>query len=216
MVRVELKGYQEALGVWDEKPVRKAAASAIKKAAASAFSSASTRIRAVYNIKKNDLDSRIKITPPGPNDLFAVITVNGRGLSLSYFGARQTVINKVITRSKAGLKTKTMKRSAKFQGVQVEVEKGKKTQLKSAFLAQMKSGHIGVMRRDPNKIMKSRQKYGNTKHAQALVEKQVVSVASMIRKANVESPVLTDVQAAWDRIFPQELNFQLNVKGQTP
>jgi len=198
VIKVELKGFQEALGIWDEKPVRRAAASALKKVSASALSTASAEIRAVYNVKKSDLDPRIKIRPPGTDDLTAVIIVSGKGISLSYFGARQFAVNRTISRTGKGLKVKTRKRSAQFMGVEVEVEKDKRTQLRSAFLAQMtKSGHIGVMRRVGKKRL-------------PIQEKQVISLASMIQKSDVQPAVLEKVQAAWDTTFPHELEYQLS------
>jgi len=197
MIRVELKGYKEALGVWDGKPVRKAAVSTLKKVAPSARTTASEEIRRVYNVKKSDLDPRITVRPPQSDDLTAVITISGKGMSLSYFGARQFVVNKVITRGKQGLKVQTRKRSAKFQGVAVEVVKGQKTQLRSAFMATMKNGHVGVLRRKGKKRL-------------PITEKSVVSIASMVQNANVEPVVLQKVQDSWEKTFPHELQRQLD------
>lgn len=197
MVTVKLEGYQEAIEIWGQKPARKAAVSTLKKVVASARSTASDEIRNVYNVKKSDLDPRLVVQPPRADDLTAVITISGKGMSLSYFGARQFVVNKVITRTKAGLKTTTRKRSAKFQGVEVEVEKGKRTQLRSAFMATMKSGHIGVLRRKGSKRL-------------PITEKSVVSVVSMVLNAHVAPAVLQKVQESWDKVFPHELEYQLS------
>jgi hypothetical protein len=207
MVRVELKGYEQALAMLDTKPVKQAAASALKKVAISARVVASEEIVKKYNVKSTDLKARITVDPPRSNALVAQLTIGGKPMSLAYFNPRQTVVNRVITRTKAGLKTKTNKRSAKFQGVTVSVLKGASaTQLKSGFLAQMKSGHIGVMQRIHGKMMKGKNK-------QAIMEKSVISIASMAQNQNVEPAVLKRMDEAWAVTFPAELNYYINVKG---
>jgi len=211
MIQVLLKGRKEALDQFDEKPVRKAIVSSLRKVIATGRTVASEEIRNRYNLKKSDLDPRLEVNLGRVNDLVAQITVSGKGMSLSYFGAQQTVGNKVVTRAGkgGGLKTKTMKRSAKFQGVTVEVEKGKRTQLKSAFLAQMQSGHIGVMHRWNNgKLMKGKNKT-------AIGEKGVISIASMAQSANVEPAIIKRVNEAWGTTFPHELERQLGLASST-
>lgn len=200
MVRVELTGYKEALGIFDSKPVKKAAASALRKVAKAAVSTASSEIRGVYNVKKSDLDPRVKLSLPRIDNLSAVINISGKGMSLSYFGAKQTAQNRTITRAGKDMKVKTMKRSATFQGVTVEVEKGKKTQLRSAFMTRMKSGHIGVMRREGKARL-------------PIFEKKVISLASMLENAKVAPVVLDKINERWGVIFPQELKYFLSKQG---
>lgn len=210
MVTVKLEGFKEMLAMLDEKPVRKAACEALKKVAASATTIVSAGIRERYNVKKSDLDPRIEVKLPQTGDLTAVMIISGKGMSLSYFGARQFVVNRVITRGKGGLKVVTRKRSAQFQGTEIEIIKGRRTQLKSGFMASMKSGHIGILRRDPNGVIKSRQKYAGTKHAEKIVEKRVISIATMYKNSNVQPAVLLKVQEQWGKVFPHELEFQLS------
>lgn len=200
MVRVELKGYKEALGIFDSKPVKRAAVSALKKVAKAAVSSVSSEIRTVYNVKKSDLDPRLKIRPARADSLAAEIEISGKGMSLSFFGAKQTAQNRTVTRAGKNMKVKTTKRSAAFQGVTVEVEKGKKTQLRSAFMTRMKSGHIGVMRRQG-------------KDRLPIYEKKVISLASMLENAKVAPAVLEKVNERWGVIFPQELKYFLSKQG---
>lgn len=201
-VTVELKGYDEAIAIWGKKPVLRAAVSALKKVSKQAVTVLSSEIRSRYTIKKSDLDPRVKLSAPKGDDLTATITLSGYDLPLAFFGPRQFVINRVITRTKTGLKTVTRKRSAKFQGVEVEVVKGRKTQLKSAFLMSMKIGRAGagVMQRKGAKRLPTR-------------EKGVISLAAMAQNTNVAPAILSKVRESWGTVFAQELNFQLNVKG---
>lgn len=201
-IMVTLEGYAEAVEIWGKQPVRRAAIRALKKVSKQAVTVLSSEVRGRYNIKKSDLDPRVKITPPKGDDLTATITLSGYDLPLAFFAPRQFVVNRVITRTKAGLKTVTRKRAAKFQGVEVEVIKGKKTQLKSAFLMNMKVGRsgAGVMQRRSKKRLPTR-------------EKGVISIAAMAQNSNVEPTILQKVRASWDTVFAQELNYQLNVKG---
>lgn len=208
--RANMSGFRKAVEVYGEKTVYKAANISLRKVAASGKTLASEEIRNRYNIKKGDLDPRLVVEPPRSNNLTAEITISGKGAFLSYFGAKQTVKNKVITRGKVnggpGLKTVTRKRAATFQGVSVEIEKGKRTELKSAFLAKMKSGHIGVMRRVTGKMMKKKRK-------QAIEEKKVVSIATMIQNSSVEPKVIQRIEQAWETTFPHELAYQVSKAG---
>lgn len=201
MIKIQLIGKEEAIDVWGTKPVNAAMRSTLVRVAKTAMGTASAEIRRVYNIKKADLDKKMASQVAGDSVL---ITVSGRGISLSYFGARQFVVNKTITRGKAGLVTKRRSRVHAFQGVEVEVEKGKKTQLRSAFMAKMKSGHIGVMHRwSGDKKMKGKNKA-------AIGEKAVVSLATMIQNHGVQPPILAKVQEDFDKVFKQQLAYQIS------
>ena len=206
MVRVQLLGKAEAIDIWGSKPVNAAMRSTLARVAKSAISLASTEIRNIYNIKKSDLDPKMNLTMQGEDQ--ATITISGKGISLSYFNARQFVVNRTITRSskggKSALVTKSRGKAHAFQGVEVEVIKGQKTQLRSAFMAQMKSGHIGVMHRWAGKFMKGKPKKS------AIGEKGVVSLSTMISNAKVQPIVLAKVQEDWDKVFKQQLEYQLN------
>jgi hypothetical protein len=215
MIKVELIGKREAIDVWGSRPVNAAMKSTLARIAKSAMSTASAEVRAVYNIKKSDLDPRMNMVMQGSEN--AAIIISGKGTSLSYFGAKQFTVNKTITRGKkdadgkASLSIKTRKRSHVFQGVEVEVIKGKKTQLRSAFMARMKSGHIGVMHRWSNAFMKKKTKTGKPIHA--IGEKGVVSLVTMIKNINVQPVVLAKVQADWKKVFAQQLAYQVEKAG---
>ncbi len=196
MITVKLEGLKEALESMDPKRVNRAASTALAKVAKSAVSTCSAEIRKVYNVKKGDLDPRIKLTPPRADNLTAIITISGKSMSLSYFGAKQLAGARVISRNKDGLKVVARKRAAKSQGVQVSVLKGKRTQLPQAFMARMKSGHIGVFRR-------------MGKDRLPIMEKAVISIGSMARAAKVQPVILKKIGESWVKIFPHELEYQL-------
>lgn len=208
MITVKLEGLKEALESMDPKRVNRAASTALAKVAKSAVSTCSAEIRQIYNVKKGDLDPRIKLTPPRADNLTAIITISGRSMSLSYFGAKKLAGARVISRGKDGLKVAVRKRAAKSQGVQVSVLKGKRTQLPQAFMARMKSGHIGVFRRIPGSTMQSRSHYNGT-HAEKIAEKAVVSIGYMARSAKVQPVILKKINESWVKIFPHELEYQL-------
>lgn len=184
----------------DPKIVRQAARAAIKRTADSAKSTASEEIRKVYNVKKSDLDPRIKVSPPRSSDLTAVVSIGGKGMSLSYFGAKQITRARVLSRKGKGIAsgklTKKMKSSGPVpSGVLVQVMKGKNTALlRNAFLAKMKTGHIGVFRRLGKKRL-------------PVDEKNVISIASMAENAKVMPRVLVKLQERWAKEFPHQLEY---------
>jgi len=104
----------------------------------------SERIRQKWNIKKKDLDMYIRVNIGARGDDYESfeMTIKGSTISLSKFGAKQTLGNRVQTRRKGY----TKKNKSKFQGVEVEVIKGRKIKLKRSWL-HVKGSHIMVLRR---------------------------------------------------------------------
>ena len=180
----------------DVQAVRRAARSAINKVSRSVKSMTSAEIRKLYNVPKSVLDDRMSMIEAKVNELVATLTVGGKSVSLSYFGARQFAGAKVITRK--GVTAR--KRVSKFQGVSVEVERGKRTQLKSAFMQRFKSGHVGILRR-----------VGKGRYPVAV--KSAISLASMFDKVDVRAEVVRKVEADLERVFWHELEFYLGRSG---
>lgn len=204
MITIKLEGIEEAIKTFDPNVVRAAARTAIDRATSSGKTIASDEIRKVWNVKRPELDPRIKITKPRLDDLTGVITISGRGMSLSYFGARQITGNRVVTRSKKQLKSDKIKRAMlKYgplpQGVVVQVKHGKETVLmRNAFFAKVKAGksgsHIGIFRRLSSKRLK-------------IWEKNVISIASMAEDENVMTSVIKRIQERWEVEFPRQLDY---------
>lgn len=208
MITIRLEGIEEALAKFDPKVVRSAARAAIDRATASGKVAASEEIRNVWNVKKADLDPRIKITPPRVDNLTGYISIGGKGMSLSYFGARQimggTVRSRVGKNIKSGKVTRGMLKSGPIpQGVMVEILKGKGTMLlRNAFLAKVaapKSGnsHIGVFRR-------------GTKKRLPIYEKSVISIATMANRPEVMDRIRSRISERWMKEFPHQLDYFLS------
>jgi hypothetical protein len=111
-----------------------------------------------------------------------------------------------MSRNTKGIVSKRLGNKAKAagpvpQGVMVQVMKGGETTLlRNAFMAKMPSGHIGIFRRVTSKMMKSKRK-------QAIAEKSVVSIASMVENAKVMPDVIQRIQERWLVEFPRQLAY---------
>lgn len=210
MITIKLEGMKEALAVFDPKVVRQAARAAIDRATKSGRTIVSKEITDVWNVKKKDVDPRIKLTPPRMNDLTGVISIGGKGMSLSYFGARQimgaTVRSRVGQNLKTGKVTRGMRAVGPLpQGVVVQVLKGKDTALlRNAFLAKVTAGksgsHIGVYRRLNKKRL-------------PIDEKNVISIASMVNRPEVMTRVVDRIIERWNVEFPRQLDYFMSKAG---
>ena len=207
MLTIKLTGVKEAMETVDPKIVKQSARAAIDRAVKSGKTVASAEIRAVWNVKKADLDPRIRITPPRMSDLKGVITIGGKGMSLSYFGAKQIMGGTV--RSKIGKNIRTskitrgmMKAGPLPSGVMVEVLKGKNTTLlRNAFLSKVSAGksgsHIGVYHRLTDKRL-------------PIHEKNVISVATMASRPEVMDKITSRISQQWATEFPRQLQYFLS------
>lgn len=208
MITIRLEGIKEAMEKYNPATVRRAARAAIDRATKSGKSIASEEIRKDWNVKKSDLDPRIRTTPPRIDDLRGEISITGKSMSLSYFGARQisgaTVRSRVGNNLKTGRVTRGMKAAGPLpSGVVVQILKGKDTVLlRNAFMAKVKSGkkgasHIGVFRRSTNKRL-------------PIYEKNVISVASMAAKPEVLRRVTDRIIERWQVEFPRQMEYFLS------
>ena len=213
-------GFEEALTAATEKTlgdVRAAIRSTLNKMTSQMKSLTVSEIIAIFNVPRTVLNDRLKVFQARMNDLEAELVISGKSIPLPYFGARQVGQRTVTTgRSNQGLKT-TRRRSSKSMvgpsfsgGVEVQITPGRTTVLKSAFLAAMKSGHVGVFRRGPG-VMKSRSKYGHNKHSAKIYEQAMVSIASMVEGAHgIHDKLVARVDAKLEELFWHELEFFLN------
>jgi hypothetical protein len=178
--------------------VRKAMASTMNKVLKSVRTMVSSEIRKRYNVPKAILDARLDLFEGRVNkDLQAVLTVGGKSVSLSYFGAKQFEGNQVKTRTKSTVK----KSFTKTPGVQVEVIKGRRTVLKSAWLATFRSGHIGILTR------RGKDRY-------PISVKSAISIASMFEQVEVNDAVVAKIDADLEATFFHEMEFYLGRGGQ--
>jgi Arc/MetJ-type ribon-helix-helix transcriptional regulator len=182
-----------------EELVKQAVYSTMSKVRRKARTLLSTEIRKKWNIKKRDLDKKIRIrvgSRGGRHYESFEITIRGMSLSLSYFGAKQYARNRVITRTK----TRENKRRSKFQGVRVEVVKGRKTKLSGAFMQQASSGHMMVMRR------KGKSRY-------PVQIKAAISPASMFAEAATADAFEEGLMDYLERTFEHELSWRMQQAG---
>lgn len=182
-----------------EEVVRKAIYSTMSKARRYARTLLSTEIRKKWNIKKSDLDKKIRVrvgSRGGRHYESFEMTIRGISISLSYFGAKQYAGSSVITRTK----TRENKRRSKFQGVQVEVVKGRKIKLSGAFMQQASSGHMMVMRR------KGKGRY-------PVRIKASISPASMFAEAATADAFEEGLMDFLERTFEHELFWRMQQAG---
>ena len=204
MITVRLEGFEDALAALDPKIATRAARAAIDRATKSGRTIVSKEITTTWNVKKSDVDPRIRLSPPSLYDLKGIITIGGKGMSLSYFGARQlmgaTVRSRVGHNLKTGKVTRGMKAAGPLpSGVVVQVLKGKDTALlRNAFLAKVTAGrsgsHIGVFRR-------------LNKHRLPIDEKNVISIATMVNRTEVMERVVARIQERLLIEFPAQLQY---------
>lgn len=195
-MRFEVRGFKEAIDSAcqeTEQDVKRAVRSAINKVMKSVKSLTSAEIRKVYNVPKRVLDERLEVFTAKIQNLEGELRVGGLSVSLSYFGARQFSGTQVITRAKVT----TRKRVSKFQGVEVEVFKGQRTELKSAFMQRFKSGHLGILTR-------------TSKSRYPVLVKSAVSVASMFSQVGINDAIVRKIDEDLERVFWHELEFYLN------
>ncbi len=207
MITIKLEGINQAMAALNPKIVKQAARAAIDRATKSGRTVVSEEIRKVWNVKKTDVDGRIKLSPPRMDNLRGVIEIGGRGMSLSYFGARQimgsTVRSRVGQNVKSGKITKGMLKSGPLpRGIVVQILKGKDTTLlRNAFLAKVSAGksgsHIGVFSRMTNRRT-------------PIHEKNVISIASMADRPEVMSKVVDRITDRWLVEFPRQLEYYLS------
>jgi hypothetical protein len=190
---LELKGYDRLRNMLDPKNVDKAARMATNTALTRGKAEAARAIYARWNIKKADINravSALKATAGGRN---AMITVKGRPMLLTYFGAKWHRGMSVTTRQRSTLRRRATGRS----GVFVDIMRGGDTTHKPhAFIAAMRSGHIGVFERIPGSKMRGKNK-------EQIVERKTITMASMFGQPEVMDPTLDRIQESLDNEFPR-------------
>ena len=153
----------------------------------------SREIRKKYNVPQAVLNERLGLFLGRIKVLEGVLEIGGRSVSLSYFSAKQFKGNMVKTRTKT-----TVKKSAtKSPGVSVEVIKGRRTMLKSAWLNTFWNGHIGVLTRR-----------GKSRYPVSV--KSAISIASMFEQVEINDAIAAKIDADLERVFWHELEFYID------
>jgi hypothetical protein len=151
---IKLEGVEKALTMLDPRNVVNAATRAINDVAEQGMTGAKREIAGEYNIKYSRLSQYLRLTTRAKgNNPEAVITGRGRGLALSYFDAKQEGQSvRTLRIGKEKFKSVIRKTGRRYAGkVTALVRKagGRKEVVTDprSFIAQTKSGHIGVFQR---------------------------------------------------------------------
>jgi hypothetical protein len=190
---LELKGYDRLRNMLDPKNVDKAARMATNTAITRGKAEAARAIYARWNMKKSDINRATQALKATAGGRSAMITVKGRPMSLTYFGAKWYRGRSVTTRQRSSLRRRATGRS----GVFVDIMRGGDTTHKPhAFIAAMRSGHIGVFERIPGSKMRGKNK-------EQIVERKTITMASMFGQPEVMDPTLDRIQESLDNEFPR-------------
>lgn len=196
MIQIKLEGVEEALRAFDPKHVEKAAALGINDTVRQVRTATSQEIRKTWNVKAGDLAKKIKAVKMARNgDLNAIIEARSESFSLSYFGAKSFQGKLVQTRNMG----RKLKRVSRKQGVFVTIKKGEaQTHIPQGFMAAVRAGkgdsyHIGVFER-------------KGKDRLPIVERRVITLASMFAKPEVQKAAAEKVNEVWPRRFQHHLD----------
>ena len=161
--------------------LNKAIASSINKSVVTAKKELSIAVRAYYDIKKKDLDPKIKVNKATMNDTQSIITVRSKPIGLIHFGAKS------LKAFDKGQK-RYFKTSAK-----VLKQSGRKV-YKGAFIAKAKdSNSWQVFRRRTNKKL-------------PLIKVSVITPTTMVEREG-EKIFLETVDRRVKEIFFHELKY---------
>lgn len=205
-VSVRLEGFDEAMATLDHQVVRAAAYHAINRAVDGMVTDISAETRSTYNIKKADLDKRVKkFYARDYYNLNGRVEISGEtgdrsfAMPLIMFNAVGRVnLSKgsaKIVRGKSGYYSRLLARKGR-EGVSFKVLKsGGKGFTKKGFIIPGGKGSLQVVRR----VGKGRD---------AIQEMRVISMASMV--ASVRHDVVSRIKRRSEDRFGK--NFQSNLK----
>jgi hypothetical protein len=196
MLTVKLEGLERAMGMFEERIVGRAASQAINETVRGVRTATGKEIRKEWNIKAGDLNRKLRaIKMAMAGDLEGIVEAKSAAFSLSYFGAKAYKGRMVQTRTLG----KRLKRASRKGGVFVRIKRsGGTTHLPKAFMAAVKAGkggsyHIGVFHR----VGKPRL---------PIVERKVITVASMFNQEPVQDAALKTI----DDVFPRRFNHHID------
>lgn len=178
---IKAKGFDEAMAILDHQIVRAAAYRSVSRTVDGGVTDVSSEVRATYNVKKADLDKRIrKIKPESYYDLVGMLEISGgvlehtNALPLIMFGASQRRNvgsgSAKLMRGKNGFYSKLMRNRTSNQGVSYKVLKsGGRGFSSNAFVIPGGRGSLQVVRRIQGKSGRN-----------DIQEMRVISLASMV------------------------------------
>lgn len=197
MIDIETVGFEDLKRLTrGTKVFRQALKATINKTARRASTAVSRQIRDKYAIRARDLRARRSaggglsnrqgirvIRAKGQGDPEALILSAGRPLPLSNFR-----ITPKTPQADRGRKRR--------RGVRYQVRRGERVHVRRAFVAQTKSGHVGVFMREGKDRLPIRQLYGP-------------SVPQMFGEQSSLNALFRSVAAESPKILDQELRFRV-------
>lgn len=185
-----------ALGA-DQVLVKKALVRAANRTAVSLRAVAVKEVRSRYAIKAKDIRDNLKLRRAKESDVDPKATLfasEKRGIPLIKFRVGSKAVPSTRWAGVSGEKRARGK-------VYVKVTRARK-QVKGGFAAKMKSGHIGIFIRDPNKRMRKKKK-------QAIRELFGPSATVLLGKAGVITRLNKDAEALMRKNVDREAGFIL-------
>ncbi len=204
-IKIELKGIDAALTLFDEQKVRRAAKMSINDTIKTIKTATSHEIREKWAIPKKNLDPFLKITNKATvGKLEARLTVKSHPLSLSYFKTRE-VTNRlgVVAIRESGRKfDKYQKSSSMARGLSTKILKNKPfITIRRGFSIRHSKGGLSHWRRTgPGK-------WGKMDGAHII---RVITVASMFQQAQVTERIDSTLHSTWGKRFRHHLWRELN------
>lgn len=165
---------------------RKATLRALKRVSRSAETFANREIRATYNLKRSQVDPYLSSRVVSTSKLQAALNIRGTRLPLMLFTPRQT-----------------------SRGVYVTVKRGSPRHVKSAFIAQMASGHRGVFKRTGERRRMMRGRYKGLMR-EPIKELRTISLAEMFSNREVAHKIERFFRDKFPEVLQHETRYYLS------
>lgn len=159
-LKINIKGLDEVKKMLDPKIYQKAMVATLNDLSSAVSTQVSKQIKERYTLPSARIKDGIGIKKAG-NDMRATLTFSGKPPGLQHYKAVQTLVNVQRKVSKGSIVTKRLKRSRQaLKGISVEVIKGSRKIVRSAFLATTNKGGIGIWRRAGKERMQIKRLFG--------------------------------------------------------
>ena len=164
-IKIEIEGLKELQKELQPKKFIMVANYVINEIAKKARTLTLKIIRQKYNISAQRLRKNISIKRSRYSTLEAQIEYKGRTPGLQHYRARQVIVKsnlayQLYSTKRGGVAAKKLKRPKNIKGVSVEVIKGKRKLIKSAFWYFPKRGGYGIFKRIGKSRLPIRRLYG--------------------------------------------------------
>jgi len=187
---------------------------ALNRTGRSARAMVSREVRKIYNIRKKDFDKYLKFVPAQNNEV-AALHIKGQRIPLYHFISKNSLICPLDRNKMPVIQRRTKKGVVKVRScwrpvkVKVKREGGWKTLRKNAFVARMKSGHIGIFRRMPDWKHKLVSEKPRKYHGLPIAELTTVSAVQMAENVHVLKKIDDFVREKLTKELLHEIEFQL-------